>query len=394
MANPGNYFPTHLAEVIRQTTGTADNILHGNGFGLHLKAGQRPLGLYFRSRDLPETNQNNLIKPPTGIEPIKIKLGRMLKMLAPKLNELQLRDAAESLTYAAENYKPVDEYQLLLATGLDVRRAYDESNYGPGRNSTLHNSCMRYKTSHTRLYEINPDSIRVATLIERATGKVVARCLVWPKAIILQQGYENFKPLDVTVMDNNAVMIDRVYFITSSHERELLKRIESHYEGRNVINRKHGIVAAYNGYHLICATFIEAPLQYQGWPYLDTLSHIMTTSDGRVILSSHDLCEQRFRNLHNELLGTATLEQSDPIHLTQGMDPEYRYIDNGPYVKMRACDSCERPCEAHWLYNYDVKDENTGYIAIKVCYSCCTTQATQWRKRKLAAPVSPQNSST
>ena len=70
----------------------------------------------------------------------------------------------------------VDEGELVIVEGEDIRKYYDCENNNPG--GTLENSCMRYKECQEYL-DVYVDYTKMLVLLNRVTDKISGRAIIW-----------------------------------------------------------------------------------------------------------------------------------------------------------------------------------------------------------------------
>jgi hypothetical protein len=127
----------------------------------------------------------------------EIKIGRLIRKIfeqenfASKFEEYRqdyrcnktLDELVELLTnaYKCQTKRIFDENfnsKLILLSGEDIRKYYNQDNYLPGKGS-LHDSCMRYSkcTNYLDIYTENPDVCQMLVFME--DNKIGMRALVW-----------------------------------------------------------------------------------------------------------------------------------------------------------------------------------------------------------------------
>jgi hypothetical protein len=93
-----------------------------------------------------------------------------------KVTDKNIEDFVNQLQMQFEGDLP---YTFMLVSGRDIAEYYNYRNYGQ-TGGTLWNSCMRGADAETfDIYVKNPEVCRMLCLIEKATGKLIARALVW-----------------------------------------------------------------------------------------------------------------------------------------------------------------------------------------------------------------------
>lgn len=120
------------------------------------------------------------------------KPGRVLKKIYPDITDKQLDEVIRKIhSLFAEDNK-------IIQITDDICHAYFEDNYYDCESGTLGGSCMKYENCQDWFEVYTNNSIEVIILIEKKTGLIAGRALLWPEIF--------FK-----VLDSSYKFMDRVY---------------------------------------------------------------------------------------------------------------------------------------------------------------------------------------
>jgi len=142
-------------------------------------------------------SEDNMMRYKQADKIVKTKPGRLIKRYGLSDSEVE---KFNNVLLARKT-----EYDVKILTGRDILWAYLETNYDAGGGS-LNNSCMRFENKQTVIdfYTRFPETISLIALLNKETGKISARALVWK-------------------LDNGKLMGDRIY---SCHDFLYYKMIE------------------------------------------------------------------------------------------------------------------------------------------------------------------------
>jgi len=150
-------------------------------------------------------------KPYDNNQRQKIRIGRFLKKLNPRLSDKEIEKFIFEYKAMWNIIVKDADKRIKVVTGEEIRHWYYGKNYESGYDGgTLNNSCMRYKKSQKRfdIYCDNPDKIALA-IYTNEDGKLMSRALIWKLN----------KP-------KNKVYMDRIYFNDMASKNILMKYAE------------------------------------------------------------------------------------------------------------------------------------------------------------------------
>lgn len=203
----------------------------------------------------------------------EIKIGRLIKKIfeqqdfdnlyknySRELNEKKSFDEVlEQLitAYKCQTKRLFDENfdsKLVLLSGEDIRKYYDEANYVPQNASkgSLHESCMRYSKcfNYLQIYSKNPEVCQLLVFKED-DDKISMRALVWK-------------------LTNGKIYMDRVYSATNSDSKIFVDYAKKN--GWLCYDLVMGSVVDSNKQSELIVEIKNIDAQY--YPYMDTFMHL------------------------------------------------------------------------------------------------------------------------
>ena len=194
-----------------------------------------------------------------------IKLGKLVKnIFKNKYSDKEVEDFIN-------HFKSIkSEEKIELWSGKMIAKAYDTNEY-KFRVGSLGSSCMNDHSDWLTLYYNNPETCRVAVLLE--DNKIVARALVWKiksayeiKRYVTDQ--EKLRKIEIPYL------MDRVYSTEDYMVLKMNKWAEKQgWATKYYNNSSEKDIIHFNGQRMYCQLEVEAnPPQDESFPYMDTFS--------------------------------------------------------------------------------------------------------------------------
>jgi len=192
-----------------------------------------------------------------------IKLGKLVKnIFKNKYSDKEVEDFIN-------HFKSIkSEEKIELWSGKMIAKAYDTSEY-KFRVGPLGSSCMNDRFNWLTLYYNNPDTCRVAVLLEN--DKIVARALVWKiKSAYSFEHRNDIKPRKIEI----PYLMDRVYSTDDYMVLKMTRWAEKQgWASKYYNNSTEKDVIHFNGQKMYCQLEVEAnPPQDESFPYMDTFT--------------------------------------------------------------------------------------------------------------------------
>jgi hypothetical protein len=193
-----------------------------------------------------------------------IKLGKLVKnIFKDKYTDKEIEDFIN-------NFKSLKSQEKIeLWSGKMIAKAYDSNEY-KYKVGTLGNSCMNDKFNFLTLYYNNPETCRVAVLLEN--DKIVARAIVW-KIKSAHEFYDRHNRKRYNKV-NIPYLLDRVYSTDDYMVLKMTRWAENQgWASKYYNNSSEKDVIHFNGKKMYCELQVEAnPPNGESFPYMDTFT--------------------------------------------------------------------------------------------------------------------------
>jgi len=207
--------------------------------------------------------------------------------------------------FKAERDKDVNYERFEIVKGTKFQYWYSQDNYSRfvHEETTLGRSCLRYKESanYLKLYSKNPEVFSMLILKDDA-NKLRGRANLWqleePKGRIYMDRIYSVNDYDVELFKDYA-----------KQQGWLHKESQTYGWQNNIVDTKNGEVYKWNDMILLTKIKKVPEVDYDYYPYLDTLSIYNTvkhtlTNDGRLrVLEPHLLLTDYQGSFHSEIDG-------------------------------------------------------------------------------------------